>query len=136
MAKILLVDDDQDFLDSTRLTLVAAQFEVDTALTPEESLQKLRTTRYDLVVLDVMMPEGHEGFEIAKAIRENLKLRELPIVILSAIHHAKQVPYRFAPDDDYLPVDVFLDKPVEGERLIGTIEEVLGRRREEPKQPL
>jgi hypothetical protein len=46
------------------------------------------------------------------------------------------VPYRFAPDEDYLPVDVFLDKPVEPEALVDIIKEMLGERREEPEYPL
>jgi hypothetical protein len=48
----------------------------------------------------------------------------------------KQVPYRFAPDKDYLPVDVFLDKPANPEDVLDTIKEVLGERRQEPTHPL
>ena len=47
-----------------------------------------------------------------------------------------EVPYRFAPDEDYLPVDVFLDKPVEPEALVDIIKEILGERREEIEYPL
>jgi hypothetical protein len=52
------------------------------------------------------------------------------------VHSVKEVPYRFAPDEDYLPVDVFVDKPVELAVLVDTIREMLGERREEPKHPL
>jgi hypothetical protein len=52
------------------------------------------------------------------------------------VHDVKKVPYRFAPDEDYLPVDVFLDKPTELDALIDIIREVLGERREEPEHPL
>ncbi|MCK4871182.1 MAG: response regulator [Phycisphaerales bacterium] len=136
MTKILLIDDDQDFLDSMRLTLENARFEVDTALTPEQGIEKAASGEHDIIVLDVMMPNGYEGFEVARTIREKLNLRDVPIIILSSIHQTKHIPYRFAPDDNYLPVDVFLDKPVDAERLLATIEEMIGERREKPEQPL
>jgi len=63
-------------------------------------------------------------------------LIELPIFILTNVHSTKKVPYRFALDEDYLPVDVFLDKPIEPKQLVATIQEMLGERREEPEHPL
>ena len=136
MAKILVIDDDQDLLDAVRLMLEKAQFEVEVALTPEQGLEKVKSSDPDLVILDVMMPSGYEGFTVARAIREDLKMRHLPIVVLSCIHEKKQVPYRFAPDESYLPVDVFLDKPIDIDRLLVTVKEILGEKREEPKYPL
>jgi CheY-like chemotaxis protein len=88
------------------------------------------------VILDVMMPTGYEGFAVARAIREEHSLKDLPIVILTSVHGKRQVPYRFAPDETYLPVDVFLDKPIEPDGLVETINELLGERREEPRHPL
>jgi hypothetical protein len=82
------------------------------------------------------MSTGYEGFEVARVIREEKNLTELPIVILSNVHSVKQVPYRFAPDEGYLPIDVFLDKPPELEDVVDTIKEVLGKRREAPEHPL
>ena len=136
MAKILSIDDDQDQLDAVRLMLEKAHFEVEVALTPEQGIEKVKSVAPDLVILDVMMPSGYEGFAVARAIREDLNMRHLPIVILSCVHEEKQVPYRFAPDDTYLPVDVFLDKPIDTNRLLTTVKEVLGEKREEPEHPL
>jgi CheY-like chemotaxis protein len=136
MAKILVIDDDPDFLDAVRLMLEKARFEVDLALTPVEGLETVRPAAPDLVVLDVMMPSDYEGFAVARAIREDLNRRDLPIVILSCVHERKPVPYRFAPDENYLPVDVFLDKSVDTTRLLETVKELLGEQREEPKYPL
>jgi DNA-binding response OmpR family regulator len=136
MSKILVIDDDQDFLAAIQIMLEAHGFEVDTSTTPEEGISKAVRTEPDLVVLDVMMPTGFEGFDVARTIREEHNLRELPIVILTSVHSTKKVPYRFAPDKDYLPVDIFLDKPVEAEALADIIKEMLGERREEPRYPL
>jgi CheY-like chemotaxis protein len=136
MSKILVIDDDLDFLYAVRLVLEGEGFEVNTAKTPEEGINKVLDTEPDLVVLDVMMPTGLEGFEVARALREKHNLRELPILILTAVHNVREVPYRFAPDEDYLPVDVFIDKPIKPEALVETIKEMLGEHREQPEYPL
>ena len=136
MAKILAIDDDQDILDAVRLMLEKAHYEVEVALTPEQGIEKVKSVAPDLVILDVMMPSGYEGFAVARTIREDLKMQHLPIIILSCVHEKKQVSYRFAPDESYLPVDVFLEKPIDIDRLLTTVREVLGEKREEPKYPL
>jgi CheY-like chemotaxis protein len=136
MSKILIIDDDPDFLYVVQTVLVRAGFDTEAATTPEDGISKVQSAEPDLVILDVLMPSDYEGFEVARVIREELLITEMPIVILSAVHHVKKVPYRFAPDKDYLPVDVFLDKPIELESLVETIKEVLGERREKPDHPL
>lgn len=136
MSKILVIDDDRDFLYAMRMVLEGEDFEVGTATTPEEGIDKVLNTEPDLVVLDVIMPSDLEGFEVARALREEHNLMELPILMLTAVHSIREVPYRFAPDEEFLPVDVFMDKPIEPETLVETIEEMLGERREKPKYPL
>lgn len=136
MHSILIVDDDREFLDMTRVVLEKSGFEVRTSQTPEDGLEQIEKDRPDLVILDVMMPSDYEGFDVARRVREDLRLRELPLVILTNIHSTKKVPYRFAPDEDYLPVDRFFDKPVEPGLLLDTINELLGEHREEPRHQL
>ena len=136
MSKILIIDDDEDFNLSIQIVLEAHDFEVETATTPEEGIDKVLNTEPDLVILDVMMPRGYEGFDVACEIREEHNLKELPIVILTNVHNVRKMPYRFAPDEGYLPVDVFLDKPVELDALVATIGEMLGQHREELEHPL
>lgn len=136
MKKILVIDDDPDFLLAVRMVLDAHDFEMEEATTPEEGVSKVVSVKPDLVILDIMMPTGYEGFDVAREIREKHKLIDLPILVLTSIHSTKKVPYRFAPDEDYLPVDVFLDKPIKPEQLIDSIQEMLGERREEPEHLL
>ena len=126
MPKVLVVDDDPDFQEVHRVVLESRGFEVSAAYTAEEGLEKIRDEEPDLVILDVMLPDGYEGFEVARQVREELGLRDLPILILTSIHARKQVSYRFAPDDDWIPVDMFLDKPVEPEMLVNKVVEMLG----------
>jgi DNA-binding response OmpR family regulator len=136
MANILIIDDDPDFLVAVQMVLEAHDFTVDTAMTPKDGLSKVLDTQPDLLILDVMMPTGYEGFDVAREIREKHELLDLPIIILTSVHSARKVPYRFAPNEDYLPVDVFIDKPIKPEQLVSTVQEVLGERREEPEFPL
>ena len=136
MPKILIIDDDKDFVFSMELVLKNHGYAVETAFTPADGIDRVLTATPDLVILDVIMPTGYEGFEVARSIRENNGLLGLPILMLSNVHSVKQVSYRFAPDKDYLPVDVFLDKPSNPEDVLDTIEEILGERREEPTHPL
>ncbi len=125
MPKILIIDDDRDFQDATRIVLEKKGFETASAYGPEEGLNMVQSEKPDLVILDVLMPTNYEGFEVARNIREQLKLRDLPILLLTAVHAEKKVPYRFGPDDKWLPVDYFLDKPVEPDMLVEKVKELL-----------
>ena len=136
MPKILVIDDDADFREVCRLWLEPAGFEVCEAADPAQGFEQVRAVRPDLVILDVLMPSQYEGFEVARRIREELGLRELPILMLTAVHDVKKPPYRFAPDDTYLPVDAFLDKPVAPDDLVRKVREMLDLHREEPEEPL
>ena len=125
MAKILIIDDDKDFQNTTRIVLESSDFEVVSAYDAEEGLQKVQSESPDLVILDVMMPNDFEGFEVARKVREELKMQKLPIILLTAVHGAKKVPYRFAPDEQWLPVDYFYDKPVAPDVLVAKVKEYL-----------
>jgi len=136
MAKVLIIDDDADFRQACRIPLEAAGLEVSEAEDADTGFEKVAAQKPDLVILDVLMPREYEGFALAKRIREELKLKDMPILILSAVHDVKKPPYRFAPDEGYLPVDAFLDKPLPPEALVRKVREMLGLHREEPEEPL
>ena len=131
-AKVLVIDDDQDILDTTRLFLESRGYEVLTAPGPEEGTRQLEDGRPDVVVLDVMMPHGTEGFTWLSKLRHHRdpELRELPVIVLSAIHDT--TPLRFSEGDadetgSYLPAQAFIDKPIDPDKLVAKIEAVLGR---------
>ena len=120
MHKILVIDDDPDFQVAMQMVLEKNAFQVISAYNADEGIQKVRSEKPDLIILDVLMPQDYEGFDVARKIREDLKMRELPIILLSAVHTVKKVPYRFAPHEDY-----FFDKPVESQVLVSKIKELL-----------
>ena len=125
MNKILVIDDDKDFQTSTRIVLEKNDFEVASAYDSDEGIRKVQSEKPDLIILDVIMSKRYEGFDVARQIREELKMRELPIILLTAVHEVKKVPYRFAPHEQWLPVDYFFDKPIEPQVLVSKIRELL-----------
>ena len=84
MAKrILVVDDDENILSLERTILEQKGFDVTTAAGGAEALQVLGERTFDLVLLDVMMPEI-DGFTVCRRIKEDPRTRELPVIFLTA----------------------------------------------------
>jgi two-component system, sensor histidine kinase and response regulator len=122
--KILLIDDDQDFVMINRTILESSGYLVDAATEARTALDKIKSWQPDLICLDVMMPSGTEGFHLAYKIRHDPEMAAIPILMISAIHDHSD--FRFSPDDgDYLPVDAFLEKPVRAEHLLQKVEQLL-----------
>ena len=131
MAKILLIDDDPDIITSVRMTLESVGHQLDDARNGEEGIKKIKDDHPDLIILDVMMDTKTEGFQLALKLRnpdptsEFYALKDIPILMLTAIHST--TPLRFEPDIDYLPVELFVDKPIDPDDLIEKVEWVLKR---------
>jgi CheY-like chemotaxis protein len=129
MAKILMIDDDPDILTAIRIPLEASGYEFHTAGSGTEGLEKIKEINPDLIILDVMMETATEGFQISLRLRdkspgsEYAAYRDIPILMLTAIHTT--TPLRFAPDEDYLPVDAFLDKSADPDELLSRVDELL-----------
>lgn len=123
---ILIVDDDVDFIEATKIVLEKSGYHVETCLSAEECLQKLQTAGPDLIIMDVMMETDHSGFDLCREIKRNLKTKEIPILMLTAVE--KKYPMNFgrtAGDDTWLPVDAYIDKPVEANVLLDRINKLL-----------
>jgi DNA-binding response OmpR family regulator len=120
--KILIIDDDDDLVLAMRLPLEAAGFQVFRAANADEGLQKVKEINPDLIILDVMMDTTTAGFQLSLTLRspdpksEYAAYSHIPILMLTAIHQT--TPLRFGPDKDYLPVDAFIEKPIEPKKLI------------------
>jgi CheY-like chemotaxis protein len=133
MAKILIIDDDPDMVLAIRMCLEGAGHKAVSAANGSEGLKKMKADRPDLIVLDVMMDSATEGFQVALALRkpepksEFESFRSIPIVMLTAIHST--TPLRFGPEQDYLPVDAFVDKPFKPEDLVAKVNELLKGKR-------
>jgi CheY-like chemotaxis protein len=122
MPKILVIEDDRDMVAAIRMPLEANGYEILTAATGEEGLQKVKEVEPDLIILDVMMETTTAGFQVSLQLRnpdpesEFTAYRHIPILMLTAIHTTTSL--RFGPDEAYLPVDDFVDKPIDPDVLL------------------
>jgi len=123
-AKLLLIDDDVDFVRITKSFLESAGFDVDVAYDGGEGLEKARKDKPDLIFLDYMMLRPTEGAFVAQELKDDPQLKEVPILLLTAISSVHPW-WGVQKDDRYLPVDVFIDKPVKPERLVEEIKRLL-----------
>lgn len=127
--RILLIDDDPDLRLAIRLPLEASGYAVFEAGSVVEAGTAVKEVKPDLIVLDVMMDTTTAGFQFALELHssdprsEFSEFRQVPIIMLTAIHNT--TPLRFAPDEDYLPVQTFIEKPIEPDVLLAKVHEML-----------
>ena len=122
--KILLVDDDVDFLDATKQILMAHHYEVITAKDGEEGIAKAKYDNPDLILLDVIMP-GKDGYTVCYELRKIAQTRPIPIIMLTAIGQQLSKPdYGVEIAIDHL-ADDYIDKPVDTQTLLKKIEKHL-----------
>jgi CheY-like chemotaxis protein len=139
MARILMIDDDSDIVHASRIPLEAAGHEFHSAPSGAEGLRLVRTIGPDLIILDVMMESYTSGFHVSLSLRDPspdspyAECRRTPILMLTAIHTT--TPLRFAPDQDYLPVDAFLEKSAGPGPLVAMVEQLLAKSREGGARP-
>jgi len=85
MKKVLLVDDDPDFVESIRLILEKEAYQIIVANSGEEGYRKAKSQRPDLIILDVMLETIDKGFEISRRLKQDAELKKIPILMLTAI---------------------------------------------------
>ena len=123
--KILIIDDDADFVEATTALLDAKGFEVVTAPDGESGFAAARSEKPDLMLLDVMMTYDSEGLDMAKKFKEDPQTRGIPVVMITGIRRAMNLNFNFESDEDWLPVKAVLEKPVKPEVLLDTIDKSL-----------
>jgi CheY-like chemotaxis protein len=133
MACILCVDDEPNILTGLKAALSVKGHEVIPAASPEEALAAVMEHRPDLILLDVMMPTGSEGFHVVWRLRQldDEELANIPVIMATAVHEHTEL--RFYPEQtdgtyepgEFLPVQGWLDKPYTNEALYATVDRVL-----------
>jgi CheY-like chemotaxis protein len=124
MALILIVDDDPDFQHIGRTILEANGYEVLAAGNGQAALEIMQELTPDLVLLDVMMSTTLEGVDISKAMEANDLLKDVPVIMISSIattEYASEFP-----DEERIPIDAWLSKPIQPKVLLGTVRRFLG----------
>ena len=125
-AKILLVDDDIDFVESTKIVLESKPYEVIVAYEGDEALRKAREENPDLVLLDIIMPVK-DGFTAAEQFKKDPQLSKIPVVMLTSYSSRKgetSIPVSRGLE---LEAEDYVEKPVRPEELLNKVAQYLKR---------
>jgi len=124
MKKILLVDDDPDFVEGARMVLEKSDFEVVIASSGKECLERIKEEKPDLIILDIMMPKK-SGFEVCKELKSNIEYNRIPVVMLTALKQKlSRTSYSIAEGLE-LEAEDYLEKPIEPKVLVSRIKKIL-----------
>ena len=125
-AKILIIDDDPDITEATKIVLENEGYSVHTAKDSEEGMEQMKVIELDLIILDVMMNSLKEGFVLSRVLKKDPKYKHIPILMVTAAKEKVGIDFKpAAGDETWLPVEDFLDKPVKPELLLNKVRELL-----------
>jgi CheY-like chemotaxis protein len=116
MAKILIVDDDPDFVDITTRVLKAAGYAVVAAANGAQALAAMRQSKPDLVLLDIMMSTALDGLDVSDEMQSDPELKDLPVIMISSIADTEYAAV--FPTDGYVHMDAWISKPIRPEDLL------------------
>ncbi len=122
MPKILVVDDEEDIRSLVNAILEGEDYDIETATSGDEALKLLKKTRFDLIILDVVM-QNMDGLELCRRIRGTSRLRETPILMFSALGKGVQTML-----GDGEKADEYLDKPFDKKDLLEKVGRLLGEK--------
>ncbi len=124
--KILLVDDDSDFIEINRTILEANGYEIDTAASASEALEKLKSSDYDLAIIDLIMEELDSGFTVAYSIRDSERTSNMPILMLTSAQEKTGFTFELSRDREWMKVDDFAAKPLNASELVTRVQKLIG----------
>jgi len=123
--KILVVDDDVDVLDSRKIVLEHNNYEVLTATNIHVADEILKREKIDLIILDVMMENDSDGFNFAQQVKNDEKFSKIPIILATAVNQRTKFKFDVENDGAFMPVEKFMEKPIDPDDLIVTIRGLL-----------
>jgi len=124
--RLLIIDDDPDFVEGIKSILESAGYLVDAAYNPRAGLEALKAKPYDLLLLDIMMGRGAEGIMVARKLRKDPILSQIPVLIITGLR--EQIAFLFPGQPLHphlLPVDELVEKPVEPQLLLEKVSALL-----------
>lgn len=124
--RVLVIDDDALLSDGVKILLESQGYTVDTAASGKAGFAQAQADKPDLILLDVMMTTKTEGFEVARAFKNDPQLASVPVVMVTGIRNEMDLPYSFQPDGDWLPVKRVLEKPIKPDVLIQAVVDIIG----------
>ncbi|MHB1296349.1 MAG: response regulator transcription factor [Anaerolineae bacterium] len=123
MAKILVVDDDPDFVEATRLVLEPEGYEVISAGDGDEGLRQVRAQQPDLMILDVIMRSVLDGLNLSQQLANDPTHKDMPILMVTSIANSDYAA--LFPTDEYIHIDDFCSKPIAPADLVRRVKALL-----------
>ena len=123
MSKILIVDDDPDFVEATRIVLEGAGYDTVSAANGDESLRVVRAEKPDLIILDVIMSTILDGLNVSQQLQGDPEYKDIPIIMVTSIANTDYAA--LFPTDEYVHINTFLTKPVLPDRLLREVKRLL-----------
>ncbi|MBW2432243.1 MAG: response regulator [Deltaproteobacteria bacterium] len=133
--KVVMIDDNKDLLFTMETFLQRNGFEVHTAEDGQTGLDLIKKECPDVILLDIMMETLFSGFEVCKQVRADKQLMDTPIIGISAMGDELDINYSQWPDYDYFRPDTFMEKPIDKQRLLQLIPEVIQKAQKRKRDP-
>jgi len=124
--RILITDDEPDFLLALQLTLEAKLYQVSTASNKAEAQEKIKTGEPDIVILGTMTPRG-EAFSLHKWLKQNPRTKDLPVVVIDAPLEKRLISGWSMDEGVQMEAEEYLTKPIEPASLVPRIQALLER---------
>ena len=129
-AKVLIVDDDLDFIEISRIHLEEKGYRVRSASNTQEGWDMVEEERPDLIIMDLMMENLDSGMNLSRKIKENPRYSSIPILMLTSISRETGMDFTPRTEEDLkkLNVEDFHVKPIKGKILLEKVEKLLAGR--------
>lgn len=128
--KILIVDDDADIVEVMGIVLESEGYKVISASNGKECYKRMKEEKPDLIILDVMMARQDEGFDICRELKKEPQYKDIPILMLTALKERTGFDFKKeAGDKDWLPVEEYIDKPIQPDQLLERVGKLLEKHR-------
>jgi DNA-binding response OmpR family regulator len=124
--KVLLIDDDPDFVEATRIVLESKPYEVIISYDGDDGLRKAREESPDLIILDVIMPVK-DGFSTAEQLKKDAGLKNIPVIMLTSYAEKGSGSSIAMSGGLAMETEDYIDKPVTPEELLKKVEKYLKR---------
>ena len=123
MKRILVVDDDPDFVDTTRMVLESAGYQVISAADGDQGLRQVRQAKPDLVILDVIMKTVLDGLTMSQEMAKDPEQYDIPILMVTSIANSDYAA--LFPTDEFIHIDGFISKPIAPADLLAQVGRLL-----------
>lgn len=130
--KVLVIDDDLDFLEFIRIILEAKGYSVTCAQNADEGLSLMRQEHPDVVLLDILMSYTMEGLDVTRAMGADPEISNIPLIIVSAVFTGANGLQRQG--EKLPPIAAFMSKPVEPDELLSIIDQAIRSTKNSPTE--